>query len=94
MWPVDWFRRRRAKALARERDVFISQLTRFLSGTEGEWDWDDFESVRCRDPALEKMRQSILTCGLPPMSAAQLAASNEEMRRVLEQLQVKSATSA
>jgi hypothetical protein len=94
MWLSDWLRRRRAKALVRERDVFISQLTRFLSDTEGKWDWDDFESVRCKDPALEKMRQSILKCGLPPMSTAQVAASNEQMRRILEQLQGKSETSA
>ena len=29
----------------------------FISGTGGEWDWDDFESVPITDPRLESIRQ-------------------------------------
>jgi hypothetical protein len=32
----------------------------FIDGTSGEWDWDDFTSVRQSDPDVEQARQRIL----------------------------------
>ena len=33
----------------------------FLDGTCGEWEWDDFTSVKQPDPELERVRQKCLT---------------------------------
>ena len=90
----DWLQRRREKKRTRERDYFVSQLKTFVTGAEEAYDWDDFESIRLKDPKLEGMRQSILECGLPPMTPAQQAASSGKMKTILEQLEIQSATSA
>jgi hypothetical protein len=86
MWLNDWLQSRRQERLRRERDHFVSQLQKFLAGAEGDYDWDDFESIPRKDPELEAMRQSILRCGLPPMSPAQESASKDHMWRYLERL--------
>jgi hypothetical protein len=35
------------------------EIQKFIDGTGGPWDWDDFISVRVRDPHLEQIR---VTC--------------------------------
>lgn len=40
-------------------------LRDFLDGTGGEWDWDDFISIRLADPDLESIRQRAATVALP-----------------------------
>ena len=31
-------------------------IEKFLDGTGGDWEWDDFTSLRIKDPALEAIR--------------------------------------
>ena len=31
-------------------------IEQFLNGTGGDWDWDDFTSLRIEDPALDAIR--------------------------------------
>ena len=40
-------------------------LRDFLDGTGGDWDWDDFTSVRLADPQLETIRQEAELIALP-----------------------------
>jgi hypothetical protein len=44
---------------------FAEELRKFADGRDSEWDWDDFESVRLRDPLLEKIRQEALITAIP-----------------------------
>jgi hypothetical protein len=55
----------------------------FLNGTCGNWDWDDFTSVKQRDVAVEKIRQEILD--FPDIYPAQVPTEwcNEEGRKAL-----------
>jgi hypothetical protein len=32
-------------------------IEKFLDGTGGRWDWDDFTSMRIKDPALDAIRR-------------------------------------
>jgi hypothetical protein len=41
------------------------ELRKFAEGREGEWDLDDFESVRLRDSRLEEIRQEALKTSIP-----------------------------
>jgi len=45
------------------KDV-ADEIERFLTGTGGSWDWDDFVSVQFDDPELEGIRK---TCASLPM---------------------------
>ena len=42
--------------LARAYDEAAATIEAFLAGTGGEWDWDDFTSIRRRDPFVESVR--------------------------------------
>ena len=48
----------------RPREV-AEYIRRFAEGTEGEWDWDDFENMRLDDPALEAIRHEVVMAGPP-----------------------------
>ena len=39
------------------RHALASLIDRFLDGSVAMWEWDDFISVRIRDPELEKIRR-------------------------------------
>ena len=38
------------------RSEAADQIEAFLNGTSGKWDWDEFTSLRLKDPELEKVR--------------------------------------
>ena len=44
-------------------DDVAQLIASFLDGSAGKWDWDDFISVRQRDPTLEAIR---LECAALP----------------------------
>ena len=48
----------------------------FLNGTGGEWDWDDFTSIRIADISLEAIRAKAAAVDLPlqPSGRAMLEA--------------------
>jgi hypothetical protein len=48
-------------------------ISNFLSGTGGEWDWDDFTSVPITNPALEAIRAEAEMVQLPLNSTGRLA---------------------
>lgn len=43
----------------------------FIDGTGGEWDWDDFTSVRLANPELEAIRRDAGMVALPVTSEGQ-----------------------
>lgn len=47
-----------AKGLTRSEAAAL--IEGFIEGTGGEWDWDDFTSVRHRDAMVEAARQDCL----------------------------------
>lgn len=40
-------------------DYVADYLTRFVAGTEGGWDWDDFCSIPLKDGRLEAIRAQV-----------------------------------
>ena len=46
------------------RDV-EAYLRDFLEGTGGDWDWDDFTSVKITDPSLDAIRAEAAWVDLP-----------------------------
>jgi hypothetical protein len=38
-------------------------LRDFINGTDGDWDWDDFESIPITDPVLEDVRRQAALVG-------------------------------
>jgi len=46
------------------RDV-EAYLRDFLDGTGGDWDWDDFTSVKITDPTLDAIREEAAWVDLP-----------------------------
>jgi hypothetical protein len=48
-------------------------ISNFLSGTGGEWDWDDFTSVPITNPSLEAIRAEAEMVQLPLNSTGRLA---------------------
>ena len=43
-------------SVRRSRAEVADIIERFLDGTGGQWDWDDFCSVRIKDPELDAIR--------------------------------------
>jgi hypothetical protein len=39
------------------RSEAAEQIANFLEGKGGNWDWDDFISLRCDDPFIEEIRK-------------------------------------
>jgi hypothetical protein len=46
-------------------DYVAGYLERFVAGTEGEWDWDDFCSVPLKDERLDSIRERACAFGPP-----------------------------
>jgi hypothetical protein len=61
-------------------------IAEFLAGTGGRWDWDDFISIRLKDPELERVRQ--IAGALPGRFPPDLTGGycSDEGREVLRQL--------
>lgn len=50
----------RAKPATREELLAAADLIeRFVSGAVGPWEWDDFTSLRHRNPAVEALRREV-----------------------------------
>lgn len=79
-------RNRRSPPKKSEREYFVALLQRLLSGTEGDWDWDDLEYCKFDDPEFETMRLSIVECGTPPMTDKEWTASKHKIESVLKLL--------
>ncbi len=47
-------------AAARTREEVAQCIEAFLEGRDGEWDWDDFTSVKIKDPYLDRVRLQCL----------------------------------
>jgi hypothetical protein len=54
-------------------------LREFIEGTGGEWDWDDFESLRIADHELDQVRREAMEAGPPHPDLEKL---RELLRRV------------
>jgi hypothetical protein len=39
------------------RDEIANTIEGFVNGTGSQWDWDDFTSIRLKDPELEAIRE-------------------------------------
>jgi hypothetical protein len=57
------------------RDV-EGYLRDFLEGTGGEWDWDDFTSIKITDPALDAIREEAAWVDLPLTEQGGVTLSN------------------
>jgi len=44
----------------RTREEVAQYIENFVEGRGGEWDWDDFTSVRIKDPHLDRIRRQCL----------------------------------
>jgi hypothetical protein len=42
--------------MKRTKEEVLQEIEKFLSGSGGAYDWDDFTSIRIDDPELEKIR--------------------------------------
>jgi hypothetical protein len=62
----------------------------FVNGTGRQWDWDDFTSIRLKDPELEAIRQRCVSIPdeFPPANphAYCSEAGLQEMRRIVSDL--------
>ena len=47
------------EGVKRTREEVANTIEDFITGSGGPWDWDDFISIKLKDPELEKIR---LTC--------------------------------
>ena len=47
-------------------------LRDFIEGSGGDWDWDEFESVPIKDPALDQIRREAGLAGSPMTDLAKL----------------------
>ena len=67
-----------AGMLSRKKDRSASEVAGYLrnliEGSSGDWDWDEFESVPIRDPALDQIRIEAGTAGPPTCDLAKLRA--------------------
>jgi hypothetical protein len=52
-----WLFTRRTKPLHETPEEVATQIEKFLDGTAGTYDWDDFICFELADPYLEKVRQ-------------------------------------
>jgi len=60
----------------------------FVNGTGRQWDWDDFTSIRLKDPELEKIRQRCVSIPdeFPPSTRSEYCnASGLQVMRDLAQ---------
>lgn len=59
------------------RDEVAGILERFLAGTSGDWEWDDFLSSPVKDPVLNeiRLRCSKLDSEFPPEKAGEFCNS-------------------
>ena len=71
------------------REDFVEQLQRFVDHKEGDWDWDDFMSLKVADAELEVMRLEICKRGVPPDVPQQ---AYEYMRECIAKLRNEMAT--
>lgn len=65
-----------AGVLAKPKDRSAAEvsgyLRDFLEGTGGDWDWDAFESVPIKNPALEAIRREAVKAAPPNPDMAKL----------------------
>ncbi|MDP4540056.1 hypothetical protein Q9K01_10500 [Qipengyuania sp. DY56-A-20] len=45
------------RPMNRTPEEVVGYLREFIDGTGGEWDWDDFVSIRIADPHLDSIRE-------------------------------------
>jgi len=48
-------------SIRRSRAEVAEIIEQFLDGTGGRWDWDDFCSIRIKDPELDAIRLKCVT---------------------------------
>jgi hypothetical protein len=60
----------------REPSEVAQYISKFLNGTAGEWEWDDFTSVPITNPALEMIRAEAEMVQLPLGSAGRITLEN------------------
>jgi hypothetical protein len=61
-----------AKPKDRTAAEVAGYLKAFIEGTGSDWDWDAFESVPIKNPALEAIRQEAAMAGPPNPSIPKL----------------------
>jgi hypothetical protein len=79
----DWIRARTGVVMS--ADAVASVLQGFVDGTGEPWEWDDFTSVRIREPRLDaiRMRCATLPVTYPPTQEGHYC-SDEGMRVLTE----------
>ena len=77
---------RRSKPLGKTPDEVADQIEKFVEGSDGTYDWDDFTSFELADPYLESVRQRCIDTNVryPPRDGRGWC--NEEGTSVLRQL--------
>ena len=76
-----WYKNATWRAPRSKEDV-VKYLQSFLNGTEGPWDYDDFVSIPIQDPALDSMRERVLTVN----TEDEYPPSTEAGRKIIQQL--------
>lgn len=67
-------------------DYVAEYLEKFIGGTEGEWDWDDFCSVALKDEGLDEIREQACRFGPPAVLGEN---ERDELRRLLAEVRGK-----
>jgi hypothetical protein len=59
-----------------------AEILKFLDGSGGDWDWDDFTSVPIKDPFLDAVRRFCLTArtGFPPEEGERTYCNDDGLR--------------
>ena len=72
------------------REEVADTIDAFVSGTSDQWDWDDFTSIRLKDPQLEAIRKRCVAIPdeFPPTRPREYCseAGLDAMRRIVAEL--------
>jgi hypothetical protein len=72
------------------REEIVNTIEGFVNGTGSQWDWDDFTSIRLKDPELEAIRQRCVSIPdeFPPADPRAYCseAGLQDMRRIVADL--------
>ena len=77
------------------REEIANTIEGFVNGTGSQWDWDDFTSIRLKDPELEAIREKCVSIRdeYPPSDPHTYCneAGLEVMRGIVADLRIQAA---
>ena len=84
--------------MKRTPEEVANTIEGFVNGTGNQWAWDGFTSIRLDDPALEAIRQEVVSIPVefPPANPRDYCNEQgmEQMRQIVRDLRASSSSSA